>query len=56
MLAPISAIKLPHPKGVPCVVAGFRRQLAQGRVQFVPLLTNSLEVVLAETAWTMTAI
>lgn len=40
--APISAIKLPHPKGVPCVVADFRRQLAQGRVQFVPLITNAV--------------
>ncbi|WP_139248588.1 hypothetical protein [Holdemania sp. Marseille-P2844] len=46
--APISAIKLP--------VADFRRQLAQGRVQFVPRLTNASAVVLAETAWTMTAI
>ena len=53
--APISAIKLPHPKGVPCVVADFRRQLAQGRVQFVPLITNAVSFVLAETAWTMTA-
>jgi len=46
--APISALKLP--------VAGFRRQLAQGGVQIVPLLTNASAVVLAETAWTMTAI
>ena len=46
--APISAIKLP--------VADFRRQLAQGRVQFVPLITNAVSFVLAETAWTMTAI
>ena len=43
--APISAIKLPHPKGVPCVVADFRRQLAQGRVQFVPLITNAVSFV-----------
>ena len=45
--APISAIKLP--------VAGFRRQLTQGRVQIVPLLTNTVAIVLVETAWTMTA-
>lgn len=47
-VALISAIKLP--------VEDFRRQLAQGRVQFVPRLTNASAVVLAETAWTMTAI
>ena len=46
--APISAIKLP--------VADFRRQLAQGRVQIVPQLTNASAVVLAETAWTMPVI
>jgi len=42
---PISAIKLP--------VADFRRQLTQ---EIVPQLTNASAVVLAETAWTMTAI
>ena len=44
---PIAATKLP--------VADFRRQLAQGGVQIVPLLTNAKAGVLAITAWTMTA-
>ena len=44
---PITAIKLP--------VADFRRQLAQGGVQVVPLLTGVKAGVLAITAWTMTA-
>lgn len=44
----LSAIKLP--------VAGFRRQLTQGKVQIVPMLINAVAIVLAETAWTMTAI
>ena len=46
--APISAIKLP--------VADFRRQLTQGMIQLVSLLTIATAFVLAETAWTMTAI
>jgi len=44
---PITAIKLP--------MADFRRQLAQGGVQNVPLLTDAKAGVLAITAWTMTA-
>ena len=44
---PTSAAKLP--------VAGFRRQLAQSGVQFVPLLTDAKAGVFAITAWTMTA-
>ena len=44
---PITAIKLP--------VADFRRQLAQGGVQTVPLLTDAKAAVFAITAWTMTA-
>ena len=44
---PITAIKLP--------VADFRRQLAQGGVQTVPLLTDAKAGVLAITAWAMTA-
>lgn len=44
---PTSATKLP--------VAGFRRQLAQSGVQFVPLRTDAKEDVFAITAWTMTA-
>ena len=44
---PITAIKLP--------VADFRRQLAQGGVQIVSLLTDAKAGVLAITAWTMTA-
>jgi len=44
---PITATKLP--------VAGFRRQLTQSGVQFVPLLTDTKAGVFAITAWTMTA-
>ena len=44
---PIAAIKLP--------VADFRRQLSQGGVQVVPLLTDAKAGVIAITAWTMTA-